>query len=143
MAVKHRECRLCGAPVKADSKNATCNPCKNKERMRQAGEDLSKYIALKITWGKNNAKRRGLDFNLTKQELLDLYEEQKGLCALSGLPMTRSSDNSEYSLSIDRIDSESGYTKDNVQLVCWRINTMKSSLSVEMFKWWCKVIAKD
>tara|TARA_Y100000996_G_scaffold350877_1_gene290032 strand:- start:106 stop:441 length:336 start_codon:yes stop_codon:yes gene_type:complete len=111
--------------------------------MREAGEDLSKYLALKVAWGKNNAKRRGLNFDVTVEDLMELYEVQEGLCALSGLPMTRSSANSDYSLSIDRINNEIGYTKENLQLVCWRVNTMRSSLTVEMFEWWCKVIATD
>ena len=32
-----------------------------------------------------------------------------------------------YVMSIDRIDVAGGYTKDNVQLVCWDINNAKST----------------
>lgn len=33
--------------------------------------------------------------------------------------------------SLDRIDSAAGYTKGNVQLVCWIVNVMKQQLTNE------------
>jgi len=36
-------------------------------------------------------------------------------------------------VSIDRIDSTKGYSKDNVQLVCMAANQMKNDLSMEEF----------
>ena len=36
-------------------------------------------------------------------------------------------------LSVDRIDSAKGYSKDNVQLVCMAANQMKNDLSMEEF----------
>jgi len=37
-------------------------------------------------------------------------------------------------LSIDRIDSVRGYTEDNVQLVRWRANCMKSDMLLDPYK---------
>ena len=41
---------------------------------------------------------------------------------------------------IDRINGEEGYTFHNIQLVCYRINIMKHTLSEDMFYWWVKTI---
>lgn len=43
-------------------------------------------------------------------------------------------------VSIDRIDSNKGYTKDNVQLVCSAINFMKSNLSLNDFIMYCESV---
>jgi len=60
--------------------------------------------------------------------LLKLFEEQKGLCALSGVKMTWATGKTEpTSISIDRIDNSKGYIPDNVRLVCVVINAFKST----------------
>jgi hypothetical protein len=53
-----------------------------------------------------------------------LWEKQKGLCALTGIPMTYKfyEGRVNTNLSVDRIDSAKGYSKDNVQLVCMAAN---------------------
>ena len=43
-------------------------------------------------------------------------------------------------LSIDRIDSTKGYSKDNVQLVCMAANQMKNDLSMEELTSLCSMI---
>lgn len=53
-----------------------------------------------------------------------------GRCAQTGiqfdLERTEHSHNNPFAPSPDRIDSSRGYTKDNVQFVCWMYNAMKS-----------------
>lgn len=58
-----------------------------------------------------------------------LLEEQKGLCALTGLPMQwrGDHDDSELCASLDRIDSDGHYNKDNLQVVCWFANRWKGA----------------
>ena len=79
----------------------------------------------------NVKDRRELDWTV----LLELWEEQEGLCAITHSSMThiagkgRQRDN----VSIDRIDSSLGYTKDNIQLVRYAVNMMKHELSMEEF----------
>lgn len=43
-------------------------------------------------------------------------------------------------ISIDKINRNLGYTKDNVQLVCMACNQMKSDLSDDMLYFFCKQI---
>lgn len=46
----------------------------------------------------------------------------------------------EFNASIDRINVDRGYTPQNVQLVAYRINIMRHTLSMDMFWWWVKNI---
>jgi hypothetical protein len=59
-----------------------------------------------------------------------LWEDQKGLCAVSGLRMTWYKGKAlPTSISIDRIDSAKGYTKVNVRLVCYAVNVFRNRWS--------------
>jgi hypothetical protein len=48
------------------------------------------------------------EFDLTKQYLMELLEQQKFCCAVTGVKLEHL-DNSPRSVSIDRIDSAEGY----------------------------------
>ena len=83
------------------------------------------------------------EFDITVPFLVDLFERQDGRCALSGLHMSTTTHIDERpddmrcnpnKLSIDRIDSSRGYTEDNVQLVRWRPNNMKSDMLLDTYK---------
>lgn len=62
----------------------------------------------------------------------ELYDQQCGLCAVSGFEMTFSSRPSDKSqqISINRIDSSRGYIPGNVRLVCYYINNAMAGLGV-------------
>jgi hypothetical protein len=62
------------------------------------------------------------------QFLTELYQSQDGRCKLSGIKLTHTY-NSLRSISIDRIDSSVGYTRDNVQLICRALNLAKQKFS--------------
>jgi hypothetical protein len=47
-----------------------------------------------------------------------------------------------YNLSPDRIDSSKGYTKDNLQFVCNRVNAMKNNMNTEELFDFCKKIVE-
>ena len=46
----------------------------------------------------------------------------------------------EFNASIDRINPDLGYAPQNIQLVAYRVNIMRHTLSVDMFWWWVKNI---
>jgi hypothetical protein len=78
--------------------------------------------------GKKDTERSKHDIDF--EFLIQLYKEQKGLCAYSGLPLKFGSylDN-EWTASLERIDVTKGYTKDNVCLVCIEFNGPDHSIT--------------
>lgn len=70
--------------------------------------------------------------SITLDYLVDLWERQQGVCALSGKKMDHKF-NSPFGVSIDRIDSKDCYRDGNVQLVCQAINFAKNGFTNEEF----------
>lgn len=73
---------------------------------------------------KSTAVDRDFIFDLTFDELVDIYRSQRGLCAYSGLPL-RFGNSTEISwkMSLERIDAKKGYTRINVCLIAYEFNT--------------------
>jgi hypothetical protein len=127
-------------------------------RSRKSTSNLNGYLTQILRWSKKSAKDRNTPKNvmihtITKQDLIDTYDRQNGLCAISNLEMTfvqepnskesggiKYNPNHVRNISIDRIDSTKSYTPDNIQLVCSVINTMKSSFSSDDFVTMCKLV---
>lgn len=127
----------------------TCKNCKNNTpaliKRRKIGNDsIIKVLEERFRGLTHRSKVKKFKVEITVQDLIDCWEKQKGLCALSGILMKHSiySGKIETNVSVDRIDSNIGYTKDNIQLVCSCINKMKSTLSVEQFIDICNKIVK-
>lgn len=77
---------------------------------------------------KNRAKKRQLDFDLTLKYLEDRMPDQ---CPVLKLRIDYSGKNKECCPSIDRIDNNKGYTKDNIRIISMRANAIKRDASVE------------
>jgi hypothetical protein len=64
------------------------------------------------------------EFTITLDDLLNQWNYQNGLCAISGIKLfnysstKESRNNKPNQASLDRIDNLKGYTKDNIQWVC-------------------------
>lgn len=100
-------------------------------------------------WWKNverGAKKRGHEFDLDIEEAWNLFKQQNGKCALSGvsLKFCRSiREVKDTTASLDRIDSSKGYTINNVQWVHKTVNLMKQGLNIDEFKYWVKMIGDN
>lgn len=90
------------------------------------------FIHNKLLQAKNRAIRHNWDFNLTDSILEDMLKKQNGQCYISKLPLVLIS-KSPYSLSIDRIDSNKGYTIENTIIVTKFVNNCKNNLSLNDF----------
>jgi len=96
---------------------------------------------------KTGARIRKIEFDITIEEAWQLYLEQHQLCALSGQPIffAKSTDELKAGLntaSLDRIDSNKGYVKDNIQWVHVDVNYMKQWFDQNKFIEWCEHIAR-
>lgn len=90
---------------------------------------------------KCNARARGLAFDITIQDALDLFRQQEGLCALSGTILILDERDGERTASLDRIDSGEGYTLDNIQWLHKDVNLAKRCLLNSEFVAMCSLIA--
>lgn len=99
-------------------------------------------ISNKRQSAKKNARRKGLSFSLTTKFLTELWDKQKGKCALSGVPMGFIG-SGWAAASIDRIDPCKGYDCDNVQWVCWRVNDSKSTMKDLDFVVMCRAVSSN
>jgi len=90
-----------------------------------------------------NVRSKKYEVHIDHTDLMELWEKQGGRCALSGVMMTHHiyrGDRKDFNVSIDRIRPHEGYTKDNIQLVAWRVNIMKNDMDEAMMSWWVRTI---
>jgi len=59
---------------------------------------------------------------ITVEYLIQLYFAQKGRCKISTIPMSLEH-NSDWLLSVERVDNFQTYTKENIKLICFEFNT--------------------
>ena len=95
---------------------------------------------------KRGAKTRDFEFSVSIEEAWKKFEEQEGICAISGISISlesRQNKRSKYgSASLDRIDSKQGYTSSNIQWVHKDINRMKQHFDEAYFVKLCKTISE-
>jgi hypothetical protein len=95
---------------------------------------------------KAGAKIRNYEFSITKEFMWELWEKQKGMCALSGMPLKIERNYKKMknmTASLDRIKNDKGYTEDNVQWIHKDINRMKNIFDNNYFIKICKLISKN
>lgn len=104
------------------------------------------FVSQVVHNAKTRAKKKNFDFNLTNEDITNLMDKQDMRCAVTGIEMSLHSDTRKkanpFKCSLDRIDSNFGYTLDNVRLVCWAVNQMKSDRTEEEFKFWIQILHK-
>jgi len=88
--------------------------------------DLLRQLRQLWSSAKSRAKKRNMEFSITKEDLFDLYKNQKGSSTISGLKMSLIN-NTKNKMSLDRVDSSLGYNKNNIQLLCKWENSLKSN----------------
>lgn len=136
--VEHFNCNHCKEikPRGDFHKDVTkgCKNCHSKYEKKRREEPRG-ALQLLLRQSKNNTKRR--EIRNTEQRdnthdidfvfLVDLYNNQKGLCAYSGIPLQFKCD-TDWKMSLERIDALKGYTRDNVCLICLEFNTSDKSI---------------
>lgn len=97
---------------------------------RQRKVNKLKYL---FNSAKGNAKKKGITFDILKEDINQLWEEQNGLCFYTAKPMiidvTNVSNNRDI-VSLDKIEPKLGYVKGNIVLCRWVVNKIKNDLSI-------------
>ena len=89
--------------------------------------DFDQLVIRKLINKQQNAKHRGLEFNMTHAIMRDLLIATH--CFYTGLPLTENVHGEGWKATdrtIERVDNEKGYIKGNVVAVCWAANQAKS-----------------
>ena len=127
----------------SDGYHSWCKSC-CKEGTKRSRDKLNSTIQGRATVFLRNAQRaaksRDQEFSLTIENIVDCWEKQQHVCAYSGRTMTLEAGKLN-TVSIERIDSNIGYTPENTILVCQAINRMKSDFAYDQFYYLCRDIA--
>jgi len=91
----------------------------------------SVWVQKMVSNARHRARRKGIEFDLTVQDVLDMFQEQDGKCYWFRVPMQwRDPDEgprNPFIPTLDRADNRRGYTRGNCVLACWGANAAKGS----------------
>lgn len=75
---------------------------------------------------RKGALRRGIEFDITEEEIRRMLEQQNNRCALTQKPFNNTKPHGQrtrpWCASLDRRDSSKGYSVENCRLVCTFVN---------------------
>jgi hypothetical protein len=75
---------------------------------------------------RNKNTNNNYQHNITFEDLVDIYNKQNGRCAYSNIKLQFGRyKNTNWICSLERIDSNKGYLKDNIILVCLEFNSIE------------------
>lgn len=149
------ECE-CGKLIKREeryilvAKNLSCG-CKHASKLKQASsfkqwtgyEELNGQYFAKLRCG---AKKRNIPFDITIEQAWEQFLKQERKCALTKLELTfararaKNAGVAIQTASLDRINSNKGYTVDNIQWLHKDVNRMKNGFTQEYFLSMCELI---
>jgi hypothetical protein len=101
-------------------KQAQCRACINEFMKLYHRNNPAKDM---VRRSKVRAKKRGLEFNLTVNDITPLPD----ICPVFGTPL-RSGDGTQdpWAYSLDRIDNSKGYVRGNVAVMSYKANRLKN-----------------
>lgn len=146
---KKKMCKLCGEENESmfyDNNMSKCKKCVSIESKYKTMSDVDKeiykdnlkvwrnnnIIRVRVSGAKHRAVRKGIEFSITDEDIIEKLREQDDRCYISKVPLSFN-ENDWYGMSLDRVDSNKGYTKDNVIIVTKFVNTSKNTLSLEEY----------
>jgi len=137
---KSRVCKQCGADYKGVGNSKYCSSSCSHMNHYQANMLKPDWrLARLLSMAKNRAMSKFLEFDLTLEFLMYLWEESKGCCSLTGQEFDLGHYGEKGQVnpkapSIDRINPKLGYIKSNVRLITYHMNISLSDFGVEEFE---------
>jgi hypothetical protein len=103
----------------------------SKEYRKRNKDNLDYRLQGLLNASRSRAKEKGREHTLTLQDLKRLFPIDR-CCPVFGFKLEwNQAGFRKTSPSLDRIDSTKGYTLDNVQIISWKANRIKSYATVE------------
>ena len=127
-------CKLCTNDIKREERNKIKPKQKQYLGVKKQIIKPENTIKTILSRSKTRCKIKNMDYNLSEDFIIKLFQKQNARCAYSRTPIKLYPDDSEAKLfSIDRINSNRGYTMDNVVLTTKEINSMKMDRNIAEF----------
>ena len=150
----HKICKICGETKSVDNfyksqrglkcKVCTLNITREYKRQKRKSSDFKKSEGVKQKerrvrlWQNtliHDSKHRLVENTLTVDDINEMFEKQNGLCFWFKMPLIPSNYSKHpQQPSLDRLDRNKGYTKDNVVLTCYSANIGRNENNLETWK---------
>ena len=92
----------------------------------------------------HDSKHRKIENTLTVEDVNELYNKQNGLCYWFNIPLIPSNTSKHpQQPSLDRLDRNKGYTKENVVLCCYSANIGRNETDKETWEEFVKLLFKQ
>lgn len=127
----------------------------DKERETRALMTFDSFFkASARTLNYRNRTRHNSDIVVTYLDLIDIYNNQDGLCFYSGVKIempygiineygVNAGDMNPNVLSFDRFDSNLPYSKENIRICTYQVNIAKNSYTADQFVSMCVAVAAN
>lgn len=135
------QCKACDAAYAREFRKRNKNYKGSGKITKFANRALASAIGSRLIDAKQRCKKKDQEITVSKEFLYDLFEKQKGLCAISKEPLSIEQ-HKLNTLSLDKINPDNGYIEGNVQWLAWAVNRAKGEMTQEMFLTMCRVITE-
>lgn len=106
-----------------------------KKKSYKYKNSLEDYFNSKLSYLRNKCKLKNIPFDLKKGDLFDIYNLQNGKCYYTNIDIIHNIGKLYYnSISIERLSPEKGYSKENIVLCSFNINSFKGMMTELEFK---------
>lgn len=142
--IKRRKSKTC----RLDSQCKLCNNQRHADIRAKQRNDPQKYCMKMIAQLRHRSKMAKIPFNLTANDLYQIWIKQDGFCYYTGEPMdfqattaNRLCPHNNYP-SIDKLRPKLGYITGNIVWCKYVVNRMKGNLTEEEFYGFCNQTLK-
>ena len=114
--------------------------------MEELSAKTAKKLLANVKWGQGrNKHRKSLgssnlrveEMQITTNDLINLFNKQKGVCHYSGLPLKEEYNyvaRHPFAISVERLDNKKGYVLDNIRLTRRLFNLGRGSYAGDFHK---------